>query len=305
MKVTVFGGSGFLGSHVADALTARGYDVLNFDKNASPYLQKGQEMMLGDVLDQTAVRKAVEGADVVYNFVALSDIDKTKDLPIETAQVNVLGNMNILEEAHKANVKRFVFSSSIYVYSDRGSFYRSSKQSSELFIENYQKVYNLDYTILRYGSLYGPRSDERNWIYRMLKQALLEQKITREGDGEEIREYIHIQDAARLSVDILNDDYKNQRVIIAGNEQMKIKDLMTMVQEILKGEVKLEYVKASHSEHYEITPYVFNPQIATRIQSLNYLDMGQGILNILGDIYRECKIEQPRKTENSKEYQVS
>ena len=305
MKTIIFGGSGFLGSHVADVLTDRGYDVLIFDKVYSPYLKKGQKMILGDILDERAVHAAVQGTDYVYNFSALADIDEAHILPIETVKVNVLGNVNILEASKNAKVKRFVYSSSIYVFGDAGSFYRSSKQSAELFIENYQKIYGLDSTILRYGSLYGPRSNENNWIYRILKQALLEKKITRHGDGEEIREYIHVQDAARLSVDILKDEYRNRRVIITGNDQMKIKDLLTMVREILKNDVKIEYLPAKENEHYTITPYVFNPQLAMKIHGSEYVDMGQGFLNILAEIYKKNNLEDKIKSKDSKEYQLS
>ena len=285
MNITVFGGSGFLGSHVADALTKRGHNVLIFDKKKSPYLQKNQKMVMGDVLDETAIKKAVADADVVYNFIALADIDEALQKPKETVQINVLGNVNILEAIRDTNVKRFIFSSSIYVYSDSGLFYRSSKQACELLIENYSKAFGLEYTILRYGSLYGPRSDERNWIYRMLKQALLEQKIIREGDGEEIREYIHVHDAARLSVDILVEEYKNRCVIVTGIEQLKMKDLLRMVKEMLKNNVEIQFASAKHKEHYEITPYVFNPQMASKIRSNEHVDLGQGILNLLNEIH--------------------
>jgi len=242
-------------------------------------------MLVGDVLDEKAVRQAAKGAEVIYNFIALADIDEACLRPVETTQVNVLGNINILEAARAEKVGRFVFSSSVYVYSDAGSFYRSSKQACELFIENYQKIYGLDFTILRYGSLYGLRSDERNWIYRILKQAIEEKKITREGNGEELREYIHVQDAARLSVDILDEQYRNRRVIISGNERIKIKDLLVMIKEMLKNDIEIEYLPIKRGEHYEITPYVFNPQMATKIQGNEYLDMGQGILHILGHLH--------------------
>lgn len=285
MHVTVFGGSGFLGSHVADVLTDKGHKVTIFDKATSPFIKSEQEMIVGDVMDLKAVREAVKGADVVYNFIALADIDEAHNKPVETAQVNILGNINVLEAAKDAKVDRFIFSSSIYVYSDAGTFYRSSKQACELFIENYQRIYGLDYTILRYGSLYGPRADENNWIYRILKQALVDKKISREGDGEEIREYIHVLDAARLSVDILDPKYINRRLIITGNEQMKIKDLLMMIKEMLKGNIEIEFLSAEDNQHYEITPYVFNPQIATKLTSNEYLDMGQGILNILSEIH--------------------
>ena len=107
-----------MGSHVADVLTERGHDVVVFDKTTSPYLRKGQKMVVGDVLDTEAVRNVVQGADIVYNFAALSDLDEAKNFPIETVKVNVLGNINILEASKDAKIKRFIFSSSIYVYSD-------------------------------------------------------------------------------------------------------------------------------------------------------------------------------------------
>jgi UDP-glucose 4-epimerase len=287
MNVTVFGGSGFLGSHVADALTEKGMKVTIFDKVKSPYLGEKQNMVVGDVLDKKAVADAVKDAEVVYNFTALSDIEEAYGKPYETAEINIMGNLNILEAIKDKGIKRYVFSSSVYVYSDRGSFYRSSKQACELFIEDFQREYGLNFSILRYGSLYGPRANQSNWIYRALKQALSEGKITREGDGEEIREYVHVKDAAKLSVDILDEKYTNRHLIITGNEPMKIKDLLVMVKEILQGKLSVDYVASKENLHYEITPYIFNPKIATKLYGNEYLDMGQGILEILNLIHSE------------------
>lgn len=287
MNITVFGGSGFLGSHAADVLTDRGHKVLIFDKIQSQYLRENQEMIVGDILDKEAVHRAVAGADAAYNFIALADLDEANVDPIKTAQINIIGNTLVLEACKNANVKRFIFASSIYVYSDAGSFYRCSKQSAELFIENYQKAYGLDYTILRYGSLYGERCDEKNWIYKMLKQALLDGKISREGNGEEIREYIHVRDAAKLTADILKDEFKNRSVIITGREQIKMKDLLTMVKEMLKNSVEIEFLDSQDTMHYEITPYVFNPKVALKIHTNEHIDLGQGMLDILTGLHAQ------------------
>jgi UDP-glucose 4-epimerase len=184
-------------------------------------------------------------------------------------------------------VKRFVFASTIYVYSSAGSFYRSSKQACELIIEDYSEVFGLPYTILRYGSLYGPRAVETNWVYKSLKQAVTEGKITRYGDGEELREFIHVEDAARCSVVILAKEYENQSVIIAGQQSLKIKDIMIMIREILDKKVELEFVPTDSSLHYSITPYKFNPKIARRLILNSYLDLGQGLLQCLEEVYKK------------------
>ena len=244
-------------------------------------------MIIGSILDKEKVLNAVKGCDVVYNFAGVTDIDEAECKPIETVEINILGNTIILNACQKRNVKRFIFASSIYVYSAAGSFYRSSKQACELIIENFQETYGMNYTILRYGSLYGLRSNERNWIYRILKQAINKGKITREGDGEELREYIHVEDAARCSVDIFSDEFKNQYVILTGHQQIKIKDLMIMIREIFENQIELEFLPSKSNNHYEITPYSFNPKIAKKYISEYYLDMGQGLLQCLNEIYKE------------------
>ncbi|MBN1693512.1 MAG: NAD-dependent epimerase/dehydratase family protein [Dehalococcoidales bacterium] len=287
MKAIVFGGSGFLGSHVADALTGAGYETTVFDVAASPYLQKSQQMITGNILDKKAVEKAVAGCDVVYNFAGMADLNRAHEKPVETIESNVLGNTIILEACRLNKVKRFVFASTIYVYSSAGSFYRSSKQACELIIENYHEVFGLPYTILRYGSLYGPRAGETNWIYSALKQALTEGKIIRPGDGEEVREYIHVEDAARSSVMILDGEYENESVIIAGQQSMKLKDIMVMIKEILQNKIELEFVPASSNLHYSITPYKFNPKIARRLILNSYMDLGQGLLQCLDEVYKK------------------
>jgi len=296
MKAVVFGGSGFLGSHISDALTDEGYDVTVFDLKKSSYLKDNQKMIVGNILDKKTVEKAVKDCDLVYHFAALADIEASHLKPIETIEYNVLGTTIILEACRKYNVKRFVFASTIYVYSDSGSFYRSSKQACELIIENYKEVFNLPYTILRYGSLYGPRADDKNWIHKILRQATKKGKITRYGDGEEIREYIHVEDAAKLSVDILSKEFENQNVIITGNQPMKIKDFLIMVKEILGNKIDIEYLPTESSIHYEITPYCFKPKVAKKLVGSQFYDLGQGILECLADINNNQKIDEKSDT---------
>ncbi|KJU81325.1 NAD-dependent epimerase/dehydratase [Candidatus Magnetobacterium bavaricum] len=287
MKAVVFGGSGFLGSHVASVLTDAGYNVIIYDLVKSKYLRPTQEMIVDDILNGKKIDEVVKDSDVVYNFAAIADLDNSVQNPLDTVKINIIGNTIILEACRKFNVKRFVFASSLYVYSKSGSFYRSTKQACELLIENYYELFGLTYTILRYGSLYGPRADERNFIHKIIKQALTDKIIVREGDGYEIREYIHIYDAARMSVTILDKSFENQSVIITGVQQIKVRDLLIMIKEMLDNKVEIKYVTPKHNIHYEITPYCFSPKLANRIVSNTYIDLGQGIFECIKEIYNE------------------
>lgn len=287
MKVIVFGGAGFLGSHVADALTEAGYKVVIFDCKESPFKRPEQEMIVADVLDEKIVEEAVEDCEIVYNFSGVADLDKASKNPLESVKTNILGNSIIIEACRKVEIRRFVYASTLYVYSKAGSFYRSTKQACESIIENYNEVYGLPYTILRYGSLYGPRADEGNFIYKILKQAVTEGKIVREGDGGEIREYIHAYDAAKGSVEILSNDFVNQYVIVTGNQSMKVRDLLYMIREMLDNKIELEFADPEDNYHYEITPYTFAPKIAKRLVGKTYLDLGQGILKSIQSIYKD------------------
>jgi len=285
--VVVFGGAGFLGSHTADVLTKEGYDVTIFDIYESSYLLEDQKMIVGDILDKKQVNSVIKGCDYVYNFAGIADIDEASEKPIETVENNILGNTIILDACRKNNVKRFVFASTVYVYSQAGSFYRAAKQACETLIEEYNKKYGIAYTILRYGSLYGPRSPETNWIHKIIKEALTTNKITRHGDGEEIREYIHVVDASELSVRILSEKYKNRIITITGSSSMRIKDLHMMIKEMLNNDIEIIFLPSVYNSHYEITPYSFSPKLSKKLVSNEYYDLGQGLLECLSEFKKE------------------
>ena len=100
----VFGGSGFLGSHVADALSENGYKVALFDLQASRYLRPDQTMVVGSILDTEKVNYAIKGQDIVFHFAGLSDLDMGKDQPAEVANQNIIGTINLLNESFEANI---------------------------------------------------------------------------------------------------------------------------------------------------------------------------------------------------------
>lgn len=285
MRVCVIGGSGFLGSHVADQLSALGHEVLIYDRKPSPWLQSGQTMLVGDLLIFESLQEAVKGCDAVYNFAALADLNDALDKPVETVKVNVLGNVNVLEACRLQGVKRFVYASTVYVYSREGGFYRCSKQAAEHYVEEYQQVYGLDYTILRYGSLYGPRADDSNGLYRIVKKALETGVMRYQGSPDTLREYIHVEDAARASVAALNDDFRNQSVVLTGQEPMRVLDLMEMLAEILGLKHAVEFIPGEQPGHYVRTPYAYQPKLGRKYVPPMHVDLGQGLLQLI-DVVR-------------------
>lgn len=288
MKTIVFGGSGFIGSHVADALSEAGHDVTIYDLERSKYAKPTQNMVIGDILDEKLVRKTIKEMDVVYNFAGIADLEKARNKPIETVEQNILGNTILLEAARQENVKRFIYASTIYVYSNSGSFYRCSKHACEFYIETYQKQYSLDYTILRYGTVYGCRAGMENSVHKFITQALAEGAITYPGDGNEVREYVNVLDAAQASVEILADEFRNKHIIFTGHHPMKVNELFTMIKEILRKDIKLQYVKPRSEDpmdHYIITPYTFIPNVGKKYVKHYYTDMGQGLLLCIQEIF--------------------
>jgi UDP-glucose 4-epimerase len=285
MKAIVFGGSGFLGSHVADQLTAQGVEVTIFDIKPSPYLSAGQKMIVGDILDENAVFQATEGQEIVFNLAGIADLDDATTKPLLTVRLNVEGNINIMEGAVHAKARRYIYASTIYVYSQKGGFYRCSKQASELYIEEYQRRCGLDFTILRYGTVYGSRAGERNSIYRYLKQALETRRIVCQGSGEEVREYINVRDVARVTCEVLKDEYRNRHIIISGQHPMRFRDMLMMIREILGQDIEIVFTGEINPDHYTLTPYSFAPKIGEKLVNHCYLDMGQGLLECIHEMH--------------------
>lgn len=288
-NILVIGGSGFLGSHVADALSEAGFHVRIFDLLESSYIREDQEMIVGDIMDMPILETATKDCDAVYNLAALADLNKALEKPADTVQINILGNVNVLETCRLHNVKRFIYASTVYVNSREGGFYRCSKQAAEQYVEEYQRIYGLDYTILRYGSLYGSRADESNGLLRIVRNALKSGVVRYEGSPDAMREYIHVEDAARASVVALGDDFCNQSVVLTGQEAMRVYDLLKMLAEILGVPDSVEFIETDPVGHYVRTPYAYQPKLGRKYVLPMHVDLGQGLLGLITEIKEDSK----------------
>ena len=259
-KVLVFGGFGFLGHYLVRELLDRGYEVTVAEIHEDEKLESKITYIKCDITIKENVENVFKNNqfDFVYNLAGFANLDTAIKYPLETIQLNVIGNMHILEQCEKNSISRFIYASSAYAMSNKGSFYGISKLASEKIVEEYLKKYSLPFTILRYGSVYSERSFDNNYIYNLVKSAVLEGEINHSGDGNELREYIHAADASKLSVDVIeSEDFKNLHVILTGNERMKRSDLFNMVKEILNDKVEIYYKNDGYNNHYNFTPLFF------------------------------------------------
>ncbi len=289
-NILVIGGSGFLGSHIADELTDIGHKVTIFDREKSLYLKKNQKMIVGDMLDKKEVMKACKNKDILYHFGATADIDESSKQPFLTINNNIMGTVLAIEAAIKNKIKRFVYSSTLYVHNDKGSFYGTSKIACENLLHDYHNKFNFNYTILRYGSLYGPRAQTWNSINKLITQAIKKGKIEKHGTGEERREYIHVKDAAKISADILDNKYKNKTLTITGNQILDAKQLTKMIFEIAGKKEKIIFSgKPSLDDHYFLTPYKHKVDFnyAKKITSNECIDLGEGLLELISEKMEE------------------
>ena len=150
MNIGVIGGSGFIGSHVVDKLIDEGHSVTVLDI-MKPHRDDVVHKTI-DITDSTSTSVTLTGGfDVIYLLAAMADVNDCYKNPVSTIELNVLGVANVLDACVKNEIDRFIFASTVYVYSSQGGFYRCSKQASELYIEEYKRVYGLNYTILRFG----------------------------------------------------------------------------------------------------------------------------------------------------------
>lgn len=293
--ILVTGGAGFLGSHIADELSSRGHRVRVFDRAPSPWLQAGQEMVVGDITDADAVQRAVAGCSAVFHLAAIADLNAAKTRPLDTVRININGTLNVLEACRAHGVGRLLFASTVYVYSREGGFYRCSKQACESYVEEYQRSFGLDYTVLRYGSLYGLRSDASNGIYRYVRQALEGGAIRYDGSPDDLRSYIHVTDAAALSVDAMLPAYANQHLVLTGPDALRMQDVFRMIGEITGRALAVEYTAAGGEQsmkgHYSVTPYAYTPKPGRKLVANPHVDIGQGMLQVVERVHQDRDAE--------------
>ena len=290
MNVLVIGGSGFLGSHIADALSADNHSVTIFDVKSSAWASNSQTVVVADISDQPLLEREIRKADVVYHMAGIADIAEAKTDPLQTISDNIMGSAKVISLCAKHSV-RLMYGSTIYVYSKHGSFYRASKQAVETLIEVFHEESGLQYTILRFGSLYGERSDNTNGLTNIINRAIVNGEISYVGSKAFVREYIHVLDAAKASADVLKDKYKNQHIILTGKKKIKVHDFLKILAKICKVSKKIKFLNKKYIGHYTLSPFTYKPKIGKRFALSSQIDFSKGLQKLINGIKKNKKIQ--------------
>tara|TARA_B100000963_G_scaffold234347_1_gene204736 strand:+ start:5542 stop:6387 length:846 start_codon:yes stop_codon:yes gene_type:complete len=242
-KILVTGGSGFVGSHLTKLLLKKKFKVTVLDIK-KPKLKK-INFIKSNLSNFTKLKKITKNIDMVFHLAGVSDITKVKSIPLETIKNNILFSSYLLEACRINNVKRFIFASSIYAHGQAGNLYTSSKIATEQIIKNFNLLYNLNYTILRYSTVYGTHNRGVDVITLFINKAKNNKNIKVHGNGLQTRDFVHAEDIANASLHAMNLKYKNKTLTIGQNKNIKIIDLARKIIKLSNSKSKIQKDKAN------------------------------------------------------------
>jgi UDP-glucose 4-epimerase len=252
--VAITGGSGFIGSHVVDALLAAGHKVRVLD-GVAPH-RADAEWVPVDILDTEALTETVRGMDAVFHLAAMADVNHVFERPVESVTLNVAGTASVLEAARLAEAGRVILASTVWVYAATRGYlvdestpfdpetdrhlYVSTKVASEMMCRDYKTLYGRPFTVLRYGVPYGPRMRDNCVAAAFFKRAFRGEPLRIDGDGTQERFLVYVEDLARAHVLALSSAAENRTYNLDGDQPVSIREIAEAVKD-LAGNVTVEF----------------------------------------------------------------
>ena len=256
--VLITGGAGFIGSHLADALLAKGYSVrvlddLSTGKRSNLQLDDPRiELIEGDVADAALVAKVMVGCCAVAHLAAVASVQASVDDPVRTHQSNFIGTLNVCEAMRQAGVKRVLFASSAAIYGNNGEGqsidedtakapltpYASDKLASEYYLDFYRRQHGLEPVVFRFFNIFGPRQDPSSPYSGVIsifsERAVKGLPITVFGDGEQTRDFVYVEDLVDLLVQAIEAPTLEVGAVNVGwNQATTLKQMLQALREVV------------------------------------------------------------------------
>lgn len=270
----VTGGAGFIGSHLVEALVARGAQVRILDNFSSGRwenlnsVRAAVKVIEGDVADLSTARRASAGVDYILHHAAVTSVEAALQNPIEMRRTNIDGTLSMLLAARAARVKRFVFASSASVYGHASdlptdensplcalSLYAASKVAGEAFAKSFSSSFSLPIVILRYFNVYGPRQDPASpyasVIIKFIDRLEHGQAPVILGDGTQTRDFIYVKDVVQADLLACSCSAAIGQVFnIASGQQTSILELAEMLNVLTGLQLEPQFAPRRPGEVY-------------------------------------------------------
>ncbi|MEM5812968.1 MAG: NAD-dependent epimerase/dehydratase family protein [Candidatus Aenigmatarchaeota archaeon] len=319
MTILITGGCGFIGSHTIDLLIENGYEVVVIDKifRKENMNKKAKYIKLDITTKKLKSIMKKESPDILLHLAASINVRNSLENPLEYVKNNIIGTVNVLDSCISSNVKKIVFSSSVAVYGEpkylpvdekheiimpiedpknslsKNSLlsptnpYAISKIASEFYIQMYNQIYGIDYVILRYANVYGPRQSLNSGavIPSFLQKLLSDQQPIIYGDGKQTRDFVYVEDVARANMLAIN--WKSGIYNIGSGKETSIIDILQKIKSITKKNIDPIFVEQKN----EIKRIFVSIEKAKKLGWEPRIDIDEGIKRTI-EYFNANKIKQ-------------